>query len=74
MPTTTSPSAASAPTAGVSSSSAPAAGTSSTWRPLFHPDTPNDVAPGGYNLTDPPAGLPESPLEPRIGSTGFRWE
>ena len=21
---------------------------------LFHPDTPNDVAPGGYNLTDPP--------------------
>jgi hypothetical protein len=41
---------------------------------LFHPDTPNDVAPGGYNLTDPPAGLPESPLEPRIGSSGFRWE
>ena len=23
---------------------------------LFHPDTPNDVAPGGYNLADPPAG------------------
>jgi hypothetical protein len=41
---------------------------------LFHPDTPNDVAPGGYNLTDPPAGLPDSPLEPRIAATGFRWE
>jgi hypothetical protein len=41
---------------------------------LFHPDTPNDVAPGGYNLTDPPAGLPDSPLEPRIAKTGFRWE
>jgi hypothetical protein len=41
---------------------------------LFHPDTPNDVAPGGYNLTDPPAGLPESPLEPRVSKTGFRWE
>jgi L-alanine-DL-glutamate epimerase-like enolase superfamily enzyme len=41
---------------------------------LFHPDTPNDVAPGGYNLVDPPAGLPDSPLEPRPSATGFRWE
>jgi hypothetical protein len=41
---------------------------------LFHPDTPNDVAPGGYNLSDPPAGLPTSPLEPRLSDTGFRWE
>ncbi len=41
---------------------------------LFHPDTPNDVAPGGYNLADPPAGLPDSPLEPRPSATGFRWE
>ena len=41
---------------------------------LFHPDTPNDVAPGGYNLVDPPAGLPDSPLEPRPSKTGFRWE
>jgi L-alanine-DL-glutamate epimerase-like enolase superfamily enzyme len=41
---------------------------------LFHPDTPNDVAPAGYNVTDPPPGLPESPLEPRIADTGFRWE
>jgi hypothetical protein len=28
---------------------------------LFHPDTPNDVAPGGYNGA-PAAGLPTSPL------------
>jgi len=41
---------------------------------LFHPDTPNDVAPGGYNLVDPPPGLPASPLPPRPGKTGFRWE
>jgi L-alanine-DL-glutamate epimerase-like enolase superfamily enzyme len=41
---------------------------------LFHPDTPNDVAPGGYNAREPQAGLPTSPLEPRISSTGFRWE
>jgi hypothetical protein len=40
---------------------------------LFHPDTPNDVAPGGYNLADPPPGLPESPLEPRPSEIGFRW-
>jgi len=41
---------------------------------LFHPDTPNDLAPGGYNLTDPPDGLPPSPLEPRPSATGFRWD
>lgn len=41
---------------------------------LFHPDTPNDVAPGGFNLADPPPGLPESPLEPRPSETGFRWD
>jgi hypothetical protein len=40
---------------------------------LFHPDTPNDVAPAGYNLLDPPDGLPTSPLEPRPEPTGFRW-
>jgi hypothetical protein len=42
---------------------------------IFHPDTPNDVAPGGYNdperATKP--GLPSSPLEPAIEPTGFRW-
>ena len=42
---------------------------------IFHPDTPNDVAPGGYNdpaqATRP--GLPSSPLAPAIEPTGFRW-
>jgi len=40
---------------------------------LFHPDTPNDTAPRGYNETDPPPGLPTSPLEPQLTPTGFRW-
>jgi hypothetical protein len=40
---------------------------------LFHPDTPNDVAPGGYNLTDVPPGLPDSPLAVQAHETGFRW-
>ena len=40
---------------------------------LFHPDGPNDVAPGGYNDPEPRAGLPESPLEPRFAALGFRW-
>ncbi|HVE67368.1 MAG TPA: hypothetical protein VNB64_02180 [Solirubrobacteraceae bacterium] len=40
---------------------------------LFHPDTPNDVAPGGYNLPEPPPGLPGSPLAPAPAPTGFRW-
>jgi hypothetical protein len=40
---------------------------------LFHPDTPNDVAPGGYNHSKPPPGLPDSPLEPAPTATGFRW-
>ena len=37
---------------------------------LFHPDTPNDVAPREYNLAPQP-GLPESPLEVRPRETGF---
>jgi L-alanine-DL-glutamate epimerase-like enolase superfamily enzyme len=40
---------------------------------LFHPDTPNDVAPSGYNEATPPDGLPSSPLEPQIAPVGFRW-
>ncbi len=40
---------------------------------LFHPDAPNDVAPGGYNEVDPPAGLPNSPLSPAPAEAGFRW-
>ena len=42
---------------------------------IFHPDTPNDVAPSGYNdpaqATKP--GLPSSPLQPSIDELGFRW-
>ena len=41
---------------------------------LFHPDNPNDVAPGGYNDVEPADGLPSSPLEPRPTPTGFRWD
>ena len=40
---------------------------------LFHPDTPNDVAPGGYNAREPQPGLPGSPLEPAPAAAGFRW-
>ncbi|HKG40274.1 MAG TPA: hypothetical protein VKB25_14890 [Conexibacter sp.] len=41
---------------------------------IFHADTPNDLAPGGYNLTEPPGDLPASPLAPRPSATGFRWD
>jgi L-alanine-DL-glutamate epimerase-like enolase superfamily enzyme len=40
---------------------------------LFHPDTPNDVAPSGYNAPDPPPGLPVSPLPPLPSAIGFRF-
>jgi hypothetical protein len=40
---------------------------------LFHPDTPNDVAPAGYNFAPPEPGLPTSPLELATTPTGFRW-
>jgi hypothetical protein len=40
---------------------------------MFHPDTPNDIAPTGYNLPSPAAGLPSSPLEPVPDAIGFRW-
>ena len=41
---------------------------------IFHPDAPNDVAPGGFNDVEPPAGLPSSPIEPRLTAKGFGWE
>jgi hypothetical protein len=41
---------------------------------LFHPDTPNDLAPAAYNVDDPPPGLPASPLPPAPATVGFRWE
>ena len=40
---------------------------------LFHPDTPNDLAPAAFNVDDPPPGLPTSPLKPRPDPVGFRW-
>jgi L-alanine-DL-glutamate epimerase-like enolase superfamily enzyme len=40
---------------------------------LFHPDGPNDVAPGGYNDPRPGPGLPDSPLPVAARPTGFRW-
>ena len=40
---------------------------------LFHPDTPNDVAPSGYNTAGTEPGLPSSPLQPVPTETGFRW-
>ena len=40
---------------------------------VFHPETPNDVAPSGYNDPSVPDGLPSSPLAPVPSATGFRW-
>jgi hypothetical protein len=40
---------------------------------IFHPDTPNDVAPSGYNTAGTEPGLPPSPLAPMPTETGFRW-
>jgi hypothetical protein len=40
---------------------------------LFHPDTPNDLAPAGYNFSPLDPSLPESPLEPTPSAAGFRW-
>jgi L-alanine-DL-glutamate epimerase-like enolase superfamily enzyme len=41
---------------------------------LFHADAPNDVAPTGFNLPEPPDGLPVSPLPPAPAAGGFRWD
>ena len=40
---------------------------------LFHPESPNDVAPRAYNAAKPSRGLPTSPLEPSVDGVGFRW-
>lgn len=40
---------------------------------IFHPDTPNDTAPSGYNTRGTEPGLPDSPLTPDPSETGFRW-
>jgi L-alanine-DL-glutamate epimerase-like enolase superfamily enzyme len=41
---------------------------------LFHPGTPNDLAPAGFNQNDPPPGLPSSPLPAAPSPIGFRWQ
>jgi len=41
---------------------------------LFHHDTPNDLAPVGFNENDPAPGLPSSPLPPAPSDVGFRWD
>ena len=38
---------------------------------IFHPDTPNDTAPSGYNTAGTEPGLPTSPLEPEPSATGL---
>jgi hypothetical protein len=38
---------------------------------LFYPDSPNDVAPGGYNDPELPTELPSSPLAPPDDPHGF---
>ena len=40
---------------------------------LFHPGTPNDVAPGDFNSPEPIAGLPVSPLAVTPRATGFAF-
>jgi len=40
---------------------------------LFHADTPNDLAPVGFNETEPRPGLPVSPLPVAAEAVGFRW-
>jgi L-alanine-DL-glutamate epimerase-like enolase superfamily enzyme len=40
---------------------------------LFHPSTPNDVAPSGFNDPAVPSGLATSPMDPLPSETGFRW-
>ena len=40
---------------------------------LFHAGTPNDLAPVGFNESQPRPGLPSSPLAPTPDAAGFRW-
>jgi L-alanine-DL-glutamate epimerase-like enolase superfamily enzyme len=40
---------------------------------LYHADTPNDIAPSGFNDPAVPAGMPTSPMDPVPSDTGFRW-
>jgi hypothetical protein len=40
---------------------------------VFHPDTPNDVAPSVYNLPELDPSVPASPLTATPAATGFDW-
>jgi L-alanine-DL-glutamate epimerase-like enolase superfamily enzyme len=40
---------------------------------LLHPDTPNDVAPRGFNMPELANGMPRSPLRIEPAATGFRF-
>ena len=40
---------------------------------LYHPDTPNDIAPSGFNDPAVPVGMPTSPMEPAPAKVGFQW-
>lgn len=40
---------------------------------LYHPDTPNDTAPSGYNDPAVPEGMPTSPMDPVPSPAGFQW-
>jgi hypothetical protein len=51
----------------------PGRGQAQYFASLFHPSTPNDLAPSGYNVEDPPPGLPLSPMPPAPSPVGFRW-
>jgi hypothetical protein len=39
----------------------------------FYPDSPNDVAPRAYNVPEPHADVPGSPLAPPTDPQGLRW-
>ena len=41
---------------------------------IFHPDAPNDIAPRPWNLADPPADAPHTPLAPALSSVGLGWQ
>ena len=72
-PTTSAPSAASAPTAAARPSWASGRDHIQYLAALFHPDTPNDVAPRGFNMPQLPDGMPASPIEIEPAATGFRF-
>ncbi len=62
----------SARTAAASGSSGVGRGHIQLLAALFHPDTPNDVAPGGYNAAEPQPDLPIEPARGRAAGDGLR--